>query len=92
AYTGDGNDQIKGDAGINKLYGGRGKDLIEGGLGSDIIDGGNGFDTAVYAGARGDYTLAFNNLNQTLVVTKSCLKRPPDIVVQVHPKCDRQPT
>ena len=71
AYTGDGNDQIKGDAGVNKLYGGRGKDLIEGGLGSDIIDGGNGFDTAVYAGARGDYTLAFNNIKQTLTVTNS---------------------
>ena len=68
-YTGDGNDQIKGDDGINKLYGGRGKDLIEGGLGSDIIDGGQGFDTAVYSGARGEYTLAFNNLNQTLTVT-----------------------
>ena len=70
-YTGDGDDQIKGDDGANKLYGGRGKDLIEGGLGSDIIDGGQGFDTAVYAGARGDYTLAFNNLNQTLTVTHS---------------------
>ena len=70
-YTGDGDDQIKGDAGINKLYGGRGKDLIEGGLGSDIIDGGQGFDTAVYAGARGEYALSFNNLNQTLTVTHS---------------------
>lgn len=70
-YTGDGDDQLKGSDGANKLYGGRGKDLIEGGLGSDIINGGQGFDTAVYAGARGDYTLAFNNQNQTLTVTHS---------------------
>ena len=70
-YTGDGEDQIKGNDGVNKLYGGRGNDLIEGGLGSDIINGGQGFDTAVYAGARGDYTLAFNNANQTLTVTQS---------------------
>ena len=70
-YTGDGDDQIKGNDGVNNLYGGRGKDLIEGGLGSDTIDGGHGFDTAVYAGARGDYTLAFNNMNQTLTVSHS---------------------
>jgi len=70
-YTGDGDDEIKGDLQANKLFGGRGNDLIEGGWGSDVITGGQGFDTAVYDGARGDYSLAFNNLNQTLTVSHS---------------------
>ena len=40
------------------LAGGSGNDLLQGGGGNDVLDGGAGIDTAVYAGARSQYTLA----------------------------------
>ena len=55
---GDGDDMLIGGYGDDVLRGGLGVDTLEGGVGSDEISGGNGDDTAVYAGARADYTTA----------------------------------
>lgn len=47
-----------GDAAAETLSGGHGNDLLQGGGGNDVLQGGAGIDTAVYAGARSQYTLA----------------------------------
>jgi hypothetical protein len=50
-------DSLTGTSRNDALFGLSGNDRIEGGGGSDLIDGGRGFDTAVYAGAVGDYDI-----------------------------------
>ena len=42
------------------VYGNGGNDTLSGRGGNDVIDGGEGSDTAVYAGARADYTWVQN--------------------------------
>jgi Ca2+-binding RTX toxin-like protein len=56
-FGGDGNDRMDGEAGNDQVNGGKGHDWLAGGLGNDTLDGGTGFDTAVFAGARADYTV-----------------------------------
>lgn len=53
----DGADRINGSTGADRIDGGAGSDLLEGLGGNDRIDGGSGIDRALYAGARGGYTL-----------------------------------
>lgn len=59
SITGDNtNNVFDGGAGDDTISGGGGSDTITGGAGNDTIDGGAGFaDMAVYAAARGSYTL-----------------------------------
>jgi Ca2+-binding RTX toxin-like protein len=52
-----GNNALTGGAGSNQLLGGLGDDLLMGGGGRDTLDGGAGNDTAVFQGARADYTI-----------------------------------
>ncbi|WP_424940741.1 CARDB domain-containing protein [Aliiroseovarius sp. S253] len=52
-----GNDVLYGLGGNDLLEGGTGNDTLIGGLGDDVIDGGDGNDTAVFSGARDDYTV-----------------------------------
>lgn len=52
-----GNNALTGGAGSNQLLGGLGDDLLMGGGGRDTLDGGAGNDTAVFEGARADYTI-----------------------------------
>jgi VCBS repeat-containing protein len=59
---GNGDDTISGLGGNDFINGSGGNDLLTGGAGNDTIDGGAGlFDTAVYSGARAQYTLSFIN-------------------------------
>ena len=57
ASTGSGNDQLAGNSAANDLSGNDGNDTFLGRGGNDALHGGNGTDTAVYEGARGDYTV-----------------------------------
>jgi Ca2+-binding RTX toxin-like protein len=52
-------DILTGDAGANRLQGGAGDDRLAGAAGNDVLEGGAGYDTAVFAGSRSGYTLAF---------------------------------
>jgi Ca2+-binding RTX toxin-like protein/subtilisin-like proprotein convertase family protein len=65
-YTGDGDDQVKGDGDDNLISGGRGDDLLNGrggddilmgGLGADTLHGSTGSDTASYADATSAVTV-----------------------------------
>jgi hypothetical protein len=53
-----GADVLTGGAGDDSLSGGAGNDHLSGGKGNDHLDGGTGLDTAVYAGARANFTIA----------------------------------
>lgn len=44
----------------SELYGGDGDDLLESGSANDTMDGGSGSDTAVFAGARSQWTVTDN--------------------------------
>lgn len=50
-FTGDGNDNLVGDASANLLFAGRG---------TNTIDGGAGSDTVAFLGSRADYTATYN--------------------------------
>jgi Ca2+-binding RTX toxin-like protein len=67
--TGDGNDRLVGNDLVNTLMGGRGDDIFIASLGSDTLIGGKGTDTVVYAQDYANYSLVFNNTNQTLTVS-----------------------
>lgn len=55
---GDGNDNsLLGQAGDDELFGRGGDDLLYGLGGTDELDGGSGVDTAVFTGARSNYTI-----------------------------------
>ncbi|MFN3557878.1 MAG: M10 family metallopeptidase C-terminal domain-containing protein [Brevundimonas sp.] len=54
-YAGD--DVLIGGEGNDNLNGGDGNDVLISGPGADILDGGQGIDTAIFSGARADYTL-----------------------------------
>ncbi len=80
AFGGDGGDVIQGNAAANTLYGmrsndsisaGAGDDLLCGGAGNDTLDGGSGTDTALYAGLRRDYTVAYVAATSTYTVTST---------------------
>ena len=60
-HGGDGWDFIQGGAGNDQLFGDAGNDILRGGAGNDRLDGGSGFDTAVYGGPVGSYTLVSYN-------------------------------
>lgn len=51
------NNVLTGAAGSNQLLGGLGDDVLIGGGGRDTLDGGTDNDTAVFEGARADYTI-----------------------------------
>jgi hypothetical protein len=51
-----GNDVLVGGAGNDTLIGGDGNDNLVGGSGNDYLVGGSGDDTALFSGARADYT------------------------------------
>jgi len=53
-----GNDSIDGGSGADRIEGGLGNDRMTGGRGNDIVDGGLGWDTAIFSGARSQYTVA----------------------------------
>jgi hypothetical protein len=48
ADGGDGNDDLRANAGSDRLLGGAGSDLLRGGLGADDLDGGLGWDSVTY--------------------------------------------
>ncbi len=52
-----GANELRGRAGNDTLNGGAGNDTLDGGAGNDTLDGGAGADTAVYSGARANYTI-----------------------------------
>jgi Ca2+-binding RTX toxin-like protein len=57
---GSGADTFTGNDASNRLVGNGGNDTLRGGKGNDTLDGGSGQDTAVFSGARGDYTVTHN--------------------------------
>jgi hypothetical protein len=54
-------DYLDGGNGNDQLTGGSGSDFLVGGAGSNRLDGGWAYDTAIYAGARGDFTVAMRD-------------------------------
>ena len=65
AIGGSGNDTLKGNGVANTLRGGGG---------NDTLDGGDGLDTAVYRGAKADYTIT-RNANGSYSVTDNTANR-----------------
>lgn len=63
----EGDETARGGAGDDRIEGREGKDLLIGGAGNDHLDGGAGLDRALYAGQRGDYTLARSGAGFTIV-------------------------
>jgi Ca2+-binding RTX toxin-like protein len=63
-----GNDTLVGKDGNDTLQGRNGNDTLEGGAGNDTLDGGSSADTAVFSGARGNYSIV-NNADGTITVT-----------------------
>jgi Ca2+-binding RTX toxin-like protein len=57
---GSGADKFTGDDANNRLAGNGGNDTLQGGKGNDTLNGGAGQDTAVFSGARADYTITHN--------------------------------
>ncbi|GGY13950.1 DUF4214 domain-containing protein [Massilia dura] len=53
-------DWLDGGNGNDLLNGGSGADFLLGGAGTNSLNGGGNFDTAIYTGARGDYTVAMS--------------------------------
>ncbi len=51
------NNNLIGNSGANQLSGDSGDDTLTGGAGNDILQGGHGVDTAVFSGARADFTI-----------------------------------
>lgn len=58
---GEGNDSLEGGAGNDLLVGSTGNDTLDGGTGNDTVNGGDGIDTAVFNGARAQYSLSTSN-------------------------------
>ncbi len=57
SHLGPKDDNLNGSGGNDTIWGGAGNDRIAGAGGNDIIDGGLGRDTAVFQGARSQYTI-----------------------------------
>jgi subtilisin-like proprotein convertase family protein/subtilisin family serine protease len=57
AYGGDGNDVLVANAKGSVLHGMGGNDTLVSGAGDDMLDGGAGMNTAVFHGARANYTI-----------------------------------
>jgi Ca2+-binding RTX toxin-like protein len=57
---GSGSDTFTGDDANNQLMGNGGNDTLKGGKGNDTLNGGAGQDTALFSGARADYTITHN--------------------------------
>jgi methionine-rich copper-binding protein CopC len=57
--AGSGDDRITGRSGPETLEGGAGRDTLSGGPGDDVLAGGIGLDTAVFSGARANYTITW---------------------------------
>ncbi|MFZ4525306.1 MAG: VCBS domain-containing protein [Chlorobium sp.] len=49
----------------NKLEGGAGNDTLTGGTGNDTLDGGIGTDTAMFSGKYADYSISYNEVENT---------------------------
>ena len=57
AKGGSGNDSLTGNIAANQLWGNGGNDTFTGGAGEDVLDGGAGTNTAIFSGARANYTI-----------------------------------
>ena len=64
---GAGNDIIDGGAGTDTLNGDAGDDALTGGAGNDTLNGGAGVDSALFSGARFNYTVSTSNSGVTTV-------------------------
>jgi hypothetical protein len=58
---GDFNDTLSGLGGDDRLYGHGGDDSLDGGAGNDAMIGGAGDDTALFSGARANYSIVRNS-------------------------------
>jgi subtilisin-like proprotein convertase family protein len=68
AVSGDGDDDLTGNAANNWLRGMRGNDYFAGGAGDDLVDGGAGDDTAGFTGVHTSYQIT-TDVAGDLVVT-----------------------
>ncbi len=60
-YAGAGDDIVVAGSGNDNVYGGSGADEMKGDAGDDYLDGGADSDTAVYAGNKADFAIAFDS-------------------------------
>lgn len=61
-------DELKGDAGANRLEGGEGDDWLVATAGSDVFDGGDGVDTVDYSGATAGVAVNLGSRTETTTV------------------------
>ncbi|HZX26398.1 MAG TPA: choice-of-anchor L domain-containing protein [Telluria sp.] len=71
AYAGAGDDIVVAGSGNDSVYGGSGADQLKGDAGDDLLDGGMDSDTAVYAGAKADYQIAFDAASGKFTVSSA---------------------
>ncbi|MCP8937228.1 M10 family metallopeptidase C-terminal domain-containing protein [Alsobacter sp. SYSU M60028] len=62
---------LTGNAGNDSLSGGNGDDRLVGGAGADMLDGGAGNDTALFAGLRSAYSIAYDAATAHFTVTST---------------------
>ena len=79
-----GNDSMDGRSGMDTLLGGAGDDILTGGAGSDLINGGAGHDTAVYSGAKADYSFAVTEDGLTITDLRAASPDGTDVVLGVE--------
>ena len=76
---------LTGNSGANTLTGGTANDTLSGGAGNDTIDGGIGTgDTAVFSGARADYTISLFGSTYTVVDNRGGSPDATDTVTNVE--------
>lgn len=66
--TGIGADNVIANDAANLIRTFEGNDTLQGGLGNDSLDGGQGFDTVVYSGTIGEFTVSWNPTLKTVSV------------------------
>lgn len=80
-----GDDVLNGYGGSDTVLGGAGNDRLVGGAGDDLINGGDGIDTAIFMGARADYTIVEGGgTNGKLTVTDNVGNDGKDVLYLVN--------
>jgi Ca2+-binding RTX toxin-like protein len=62
---------LEGGIGADRLVGADGNDSLFGGIGSDTLVGGAGLDSAIYSGARSDYTVSWDSTTKRFSVASA---------------------
>jgi Ca2+-binding RTX toxin-like protein len=78
------NDTLNGGGDNDVLWGGAGDDELNGGAGNDILDGATGVNTAVFSGARGDYSIVQNADGSYMITDSQAARDGSDVMRNVR--------